>query len=650
MKFSKTTVMAALAGASMAFQADAATINVSADITASTTWTAANEYVLQNPVFVTSGATLTVEAGTVIRGVNATPPGALIVSRGSKIDIQGTAAAPVVMTDEFDDNIGASTGTFPYETKNNLLTAQWGGLIILGEAYLATNDGEPATPSPDASLTKQIEGIENFGALSQYGGGDDDDDSGSISYLSIRYGGFVLGADNEINGLTLGGVGRATDINHVEIFQGKDDGVEFFGSTVDTKYMLVWAVGDDSFDWDQGFRGKGQFWMAVQGIVGTDDKSDKGAEMDGADGDSSDPAAMPTIYNATFVGHGENVSQKNTALHFRDGTGGRYYNTIVEDFGGGVALIEGNPSNAKYEAADNVNVPYVQDAFFTHETADLAGNVADKLHIANSLFQGNNVNNAIGLIGINSNANSWGASSSDNGKDHYGFFPSNTGFNLLTAADNNLDMNAAAFGSSLNGLTRAAAVVHGGTSYNPVSVIDPRAKLAFGGDILTYGRVPPADGFFTPVNFIGAMAGKNWTAGWTLASRLGLIATPGAPAGTEYTGLVPSITASLVDGVDINVVADMYAGLSVQYWCLAEPASAPGTFYYLRASDLTFQPGFFATTTDLVGDFSLEVLSAAALGSVAADTYTFYFGIDLDTTPGLQYKSLYFDSATVVVP
>ena len=652
MQISKRNIQAALAVMALsmaATQADAATVPVNANITASTTWTSNNEYVMDRAIFVKNGATLTIEPGTVVRGLPSGPttePGTLVITRGSKINAVGTKDNPIVFTDANDDNVGASAGTSPYNQKINGITAQWGGVIVFGNAYIATNVGEPGTPSPDASLELQVEGIESFGSDSRYGGGDDDDDSGAIQFVSIRYGGFVLGADNEINGLTLGAVGRGTDIHHVEVFQNKDDGVEFFGSTVDTKYMLVWSVGDDGFDWDEGYRGKGQFWMVVQGVTGPDDKSDKGGELDGANGDGSQPSSMPTIYNATFVGHGANVDQANSALHFRDGTGGRFYNTVIEDFGGGVTLVEGDPTNGTYEAADNVGVPYTNTAFYTHETADLAGNPAFELAVESSLFFANNVNNAIGLASGSGAAGSWGSSSGDVNKPHYGTFPTNTGYNLLTAATGNADVTSV--GSALTSKTRVGTGIPvGSNTYFPITSLNPLANEALYGDaIMTWGRVPPQDGFFTPVHFAGAMAESNWAADWSLASRLGLLDNS-IPFG-EYTGIVPELGVDGVSGdLEIALSSDMYAGVQAEWWMLVNFGGS--WFHYTSAG--TWVAGLQPTTSAALVDFgNFTVVPASLLSSLGSGTWTFYFGVDFDVNGALDLDSLYFDVHTLVVP
>ncbi|MEP0009501.1 MAG: T9SS C-terminal target domain-containing protein, partial [Balneola sp.] len=217
---------------------------VTGQITTDTFWTADTEYVLDGAVFVTNGASLYIEAGTVIKAedgqdVNAT---ALVITRGSKIFAEGTASKPIVFT-SINDN-----GTLDKDD-----TGEWGGVVILGKA---------STNNASEKLIEGLDQIETDPALVGYGGTDDMDNSGVMRYVSIRHTGINVGQDsgNEIQGLTLGAVGAGTTIEFIESFASADDGYEFFGGTVNTKYMISAFVEDDGFDWDQGFRGKGQFW------------------------------------------------------------------------------------------------------------------------------------------------------------------------------------------------------------------------------------------------------------------------------------------------------------------------------------------------------------------------------------------------------
>lgn len=269
-------------------------------------------HVLDGFVFVNDGQTLTIEAGAVIKGQSGqgSNASALIVARGGTIDAQGTAANPIIMTGA-SDNLDGSLGT---------VSGQWGGLIILGNA--------PITNTGASELA--VEGIPTSEARGLYGGADETDNSGTLQYVSIRHGGTSIGAGNEINGLTLGGVGSGTTIDHIEVIYNADDGVEFFGGRVNTKYMAVAYVGDDGFDWDIGYTGKGQFWSVFTNA------GNRGGELDGADGDeSATPFATPTVYNATFYGAG-NTAAEPQGNYFRDNSGGFIWNSVYYNWNEGV--------------------------------------------------------------------------------------------------------------------------------------------------------------------------------------------------------------------------------------------------------------------------------------------------------------------------
>lgn len=302
------------------------TVKSSTSGTGTTTWTNDNVYVLDGFVFVNSGQTLTIEAGTVIKGkpgagINAS---ALIIAKGATINACGTASQPIIFTAETDQ----LNGNIPLTT-----TGLWGGLMILGDAILNT------TPS-----TQNIEGIPTSEIRGSYGGSNDADNSGTLCYVSIRHGGTDIGAGNEINGLTLGGVGSGTTIHHIEVVANADDGVEFFGGAPNLKHILVSNVLDDSFDYDQGFRGKGQFWVAIQ-----NSNSDLGGEHDGGTSpEDGTPYATPVIYNATYIGNGT-----SRALTFRDNAGGEYHNSLFHNFGLGIDiedLASGEDSKARLDA------------------------------------------------------------------------------------------------------------------------------------------------------------------------------------------------------------------------------------------------------------------------------------------------------------
>jgi hypothetical protein len=193
-------------------------------------------------------------------------------------------------------------------------------LIILGSA-----------PTNNPSNDYRVEGIPDQNDYpAQYGGTDAKDNSGVLEYVSIRHGGSDIGSGNEINGLTLGAVGNGTKINNIEVISNKDDGVEWFGGTVNTKHLFVAYCGDDAYDYDEGFQGKGQFWTAIQ-AVGTGGRL--GEHDSGGDGEGTKPFSKPVIYNTTFVGNGS-----ETLITFRDDAGGTYANSIFYNTSEGIEI------------------------------------------------------------------------------------------------------------------------------------------------------------------------------------------------------------------------------------------------------------------------------------------------------------------------
>lgn len=280
--------------------------------TGTVTWTSDKEYLLNGFVFVNDGQTLTIEAGTVVRARTGqgSLASALIVARGGTIIAEGTQTNPIIFTVEGDDLIGS----VPVEARG-----LWGGLIVLGNATINTESGED-----------MIEGIPISEPRGIYGGFDDDDNSGILRYVSIRHGGTNIGEGNEINGLTLGGVGRQTTIDHVEVISNADDGFEFFGGDVNCSNLVAAFCGDDAFDLDQGYHGKGQFWLAIH-------STDKCMEITGGIQPIPVlPGSLPEVYNATLIR--SPLSSLATSVHFLQYGGGYLRNSILLNPLAGVAI------------------------------------------------------------------------------------------------------------------------------------------------------------------------------------------------------------------------------------------------------------------------------------------------------------------------
>lgn len=252
-----------------------------------TTWTADNIYVLSGKVVVQDGNVLTIEAGTVIKSNPGTGSlaTALIIARGAKIIAEGTADAPIIMT-SISDNITSGSILSPNLTDAD--NALWGGLIILGKAPVSVADGD---------TEGQIEGIPADDLFGRYGGDDAEDNSGVIQYLSVRHGGALIGADNEINGITFGGVGNGTLVENIEVVANLDDGVEFFGGTVNVKNLVVANGEDDGIDIDQNYSGTITNAFVIQSGATAGDNA---LEIDGPEG-STYTDGLFTINGLTII-------------------------------------------------------------------------------------------------------------------------------------------------------------------------------------------------------------------------------------------------------------------------------------------------------------------------------------------------------------
>ncbi len=245
-------------------------------------------HTISGKVVVEEGATLTIEAGTIIKGEqgSGSSASALIIARGGKIMANGTEDQPIIFTSALDNiALGESSGTNLDETDNQ----KWGGLIILGKAPISSMDGDTE------ALIEGLPGDEVFGL---YGGDDPSDCSGSLSYVSVRHGGAEIGEGNEINGITFGGVGSGTVVDNIEVTANLDDGIEFFGGTVNASNLLVTWQGDDAIDIDQNYAGTiDNFYIGHGG-----DDTDEALEIDGPEGNTYTDGAF-TLLNGTCVAY-----------------------------------------------------------------------------------------------------------------------------------------------------------------------------------------------------------------------------------------------------------------------------------------------------------------------------------------------------------
>jgi hypothetical protein len=407
-----------------------AQVTLSGDITADITLTANNTYMLTGYVRVHEGATLTIEPGTVIYGKN-DPLSALIVLPGGKIMAEGTVTNPIVFTSEF--NVPGSTRVPTY--------GDWGGIILLGKAPINVAGG-----------TSSIEGPGDT-----YGGTDPADNSGIMKYVRIEYPGIALTLNNEINGLTFGGVGSGTEIDYVQVSYSGDDAFEWFGGTVNAKHLIAYRTWDDDFDTDFGYRGKLQFLVAVRDPEIADQSQSNGFESDNdGSGSLNTPRTGPTWWNVTMVGPQATTDAQYNSLfrrgmHLRRSSQNKINNTIVMGWPRGIVI-------------DGLNT--VADA------------VSGEVYVKNSIVAGSSV------------------AAVDSASSNGIFVP--------------LDWFSAA-ASANRILTTAADVL----LRNPFNLDNPNFLPKPGSPALSGAGTPPDDGFFdASANFVGAFGTEDWTAGW----------------------------------------------------------------------------------------------------------------------------------------
>lgn len=296
-------------------------VEISENITSDVTWRTGNTYILAGRIAVVDGVTLTIEPGVVVKGqagttVNAS---ALIVARGATIMAEGTAAEPIIFTsvaDQIEPGQIQSPNLLP--SVNSL----WGGLLILGKAPISVSTNEDEF---------QIEGIPADDENGLYGGTDPEDNSGVLKYVSIRHGGSDIGEGNEINGLTLGGVGSGTVVEHIEVVANFDDGIEIFGGTVNVSNLLIWNAGDDAVDVDQAWSGTLDNFVVIAGTT-----NDHTLEIDGPEGTFGDNNGDggPTVLNGSIKGYiVDAAAGTGTELaDFRDGARGNFENIFFFNF------------------------------------------------------------------------------------------------------------------------------------------------------------------------------------------------------------------------------------------------------------------------------------------------------------------------------
>ena len=275
-------------------------------------------------------ATLYIQRGTTVFGEDGDD--FLVVRRGSKVEAAGTATLPIIFTSS-EDMTGGETSI-----------GQWGGLVILGNAPTnLCNTGDDNTTSPEELANC---GVAAEGDAGLYGGADEEDNSGTLRYVVVKHAGKALAAGDELNGISFAGVGRGTEVDFVQVHQNLDDGVEFFGGTVNVSHLVLTAIGDDSLDWSFGWTGKAQYVAIKQDVAGGDNAFE-------ADNNEDNPAwtplTSPTVSNVTIVG-----ADGTNGVRLRNGTAGTIKNLVVTggDSYSNCLRVNGDESIANADAGE----------------------------------------------------------------------------------------------------------------------------------------------------------------------------------------------------------------------------------------------------------------------------------------------------------
>ena len=472
------------------------------ELTSGAVLTCDKTYIIDQKIYVDSLQTLTIAPGTILKG-RLTPdvvgsPGtvdkakatALIVERGAKIIADGTADCQIVFTAEADPLDGT------YSVANY---GKWGGLVILGTATnnLTLGANGPFVPGGSGKLAVAnglgtIEGFATSNTQDQYGVNltagqsfNDNDNSGILRYVSVRHAGAVLSVGAEINGITLGSVGRGTTLEHIEIVSCADDNVEFFGGTANIKYLSTLFGNDDMVDYDLGWSGKAQFIFGMMNLSSSPD-ADNGIEADSDDNKSNlNPKSIPVLYNLTMIGNNKTVKTSDesafAAINAKELTGGEIYNSVFANFNYGFNVIK---------SVGTVRTG-TSEAYHNWSTAN--GNGSNILKVKCNTFVG--VANPLTVGGSAAN---------------------------VVQADNDqfaADGNVVVAGNNLPGFDYSFTINNTTNAVTVKNDVTPNPGLSIAGC-----PTAPIDGFYRAANYRGAFspnANENWLSNWSYSQVLG---------------------------------------------------------------------------------------------------------------------------------
>lgn len=680
--------LAIAGGVQQAHALPANALEVTSDVTTDTVWTINDSpVVLRKTVFVRNGASLTIEPGVVVVSFQAegqpgqSVNGGLVVTRDSQLFALGSADQPVIMTSA--DDVATWTDTTGVQSQSEtividpgddpgpgddvtvtktivtdfdelgdpatgewrLSALEWRNLTILGNGVVSsysfgdsprTDSGganNPSFPSTSDPAEVQMEGLLVTDTPNAsdvfYGGADDNDDSGVLSYLSIRYGGRVVGTANELNGLSMGGIGRGTDVNHVEIMNNVDDGIETWGGTVNYRNFMVWNVGDDSFDFDQGWRGYAQFGLIVQGASLDQGQGsgygDNAVEGDGAEDSDGQPRSTVAMRNLTVIGNPGNggTTDGDGMLAFRDNLRMQVTRSIF--FEGGEHLLrvdgvdgdggEGYGFNGTHTWGDTWQTLASNDPLSnggeTNSDSDLLVSGATPTQFQYDALYDGILNPNLNLNDFRDNV-VFDLGSSIVGIEDGGDSAVAITFteaqleNLVTSASYNnridADTTPAVSGLPISGITRTevdtAGVLDGEPGFQSgsvlvqlVTLLDPRPAadaLSVRDASLNVGAGSPFSPFDT---YTGAFSpNHNWADGWSAADAYGFFPN-------DFTAAEAQEVA--VEVVALTSVVTFNANPSLQYTVLASDDGVS----FEPVAEITGKSGIVSVEDELGGSF-----------------------------------------------
>lgn len=420
-------------------------------------------YVLKGWVYITNGAQLTIEPGTIIKGDLKTKA-ALIAERGGKLIAQGTAAAPIVFTSN--------------QAAGSRKPGDWGGIILCGKAK-----------------NNKTEMIIEGGPRTKHGGSDDNDNSGILSYVRIEFAGNPFAKDQEINGLTMGSVGKSTQIDHVQVSYCNDDSFEWFGGCVNAKYLIAYHGWDDDFDTDNGFSGKLQFLLGIRDPRIADTSVSNGFESDNeANGTDIQPITSPVFSNVTLIGPAVRAAdfQNNTSYI----NGGNYNPNNGAQLGQFQSAMQIRRSS-RLNCFNSVFAGYPVGLIIENDK----GSQTQQAATAGNLSLKNLVFSQMTILG------------SDQNKSFKNLFTDKA---AIAEGETRESFSAGFFKTASFGNTADATAAQ--IALDATKNFAPQSGSILTGKANLFTDSKLGDSFFTKVDYIGAFksnaAADDWTAGW----------------------------------------------------------------------------------------------------------------------------------------